>query len=526
MTRKRSQLVFVVLTLLCVSVVNQSCLLGLTMMATQDIKKHHKASSGKNYVNKCIQESVNQGYQNSRYHFYVIENKEGKQVNVGEARECVEKQGYYFFWETHPDRDPFKWTVAFINPKEFKDAEDMSFIVTSGHPKSDFTKKGTCFLIKDSKRRQLKELLHENAVLNRYDGVLWTGEVKDGLLHGSGSGILNNSENNYVTIIGTFDHGLPTGEVVIQTLNLESGKPVSCSADRGMYLNNRPVIADHEVCARHLKSNDSVLIKAIGHRMKAFYDEDAKNVEKIYAEAKTLNISNYTSFDPKDEYINSLQLFNQVYDINKYDPNNELPKVLEILDVYRISVGTQKEIQTYYGFNGWSVLTQNYNWFDDKVKDDRYIFSECLESARRLKDSSKYGFQNIGIDAYPKLIKKYADFEKKVVSDYDEYSRKFDKIAQQHMESEEKLSHEINWDNAMEPSGKLVNMSMFSSYKTYEKDGRIYTKSGRDYCTYNIIYDPQNRVDCYRILYSSKQVDKKDFKSLGELVEYFLKAIE
>ena len=71
---------------------------------------------------------------------------------------------------------------------------------------------------------------------------------------------------------------------------------------------------------------------------------------------------------------------------------------------------------------------------------------------------------------------------------------------------------------------------MLSSYKTYEKDGIIRTKGG-ERVDYNIIYKPNNEIDCYRINYASQRISnklngKRDFRTRDEMIGAIVNALK
>jgi hypothetical protein len=151
------------------------------------------------------------------------------------------------------------------------------------------------------------------------------------------------------------------------------------------------------------------------------------------------------------------------------------------------------------------------------------VLDNAIKIAKELEKSSTGSLR----EKYAIAGQKISDWKKTITgvknSVYSEVNVSEKKSKEREQERKRKGQHEIDRYNTKDPSGKLVEMSgLFSSYKTYEHDGRISTKGG-DYCDYNIIYSRNGKLNCYRIIYSTKKsVDKKDFKSLAELTEHFL----
>ena len=117
--------------------------------------------------------------------------------------------------------------------------------------------------------------------------------------------------------------------------------------------------------------------------------------------------------------------------------------------------------------------------------------------------------------------KVFADYEDRLNQEVKYYAGIYSSIAekrrQEKAEKEIQKAFEISEFGTYDPSGKLVDVAMFSSYKTHSKDGKV-TLRNNAYAVYNIVYTPSGEIDCYRLLYSSVGLSNKDYKSYNAMV--------
>lgn len=184
---------------------------------------------------------------------------------------------------------------------------------------------------------------------------------------------------------------------------------------------------------------------------------------------------------------------------------NQTLKYMDLLD--GLSLTTEYNMGLARGNSDNLTLTRNF--FS--------VLGKAKESARELKDTST-----------GKLHEKYAKAKQKLDACNEELYRIINRAASKHTERDKQKSNGINWDRSKEPSGKIsYRNGLFSNYKTHEKDGVLYTREGGYYCHYNICYDSNNKKVRYVIRdTNTTKVIQREFKSLGELEEYFLKAIK
>ena len=117
--------------------------------------------------------------------------------------------------------------------------------------------------------------------------------------------------------------------------------------------------------------------------------------------------------------------------------------------------------------------------------------------------------------------KVFAEYEKKLdqaVSDYsDRYAIVLKNHEQKMAEKERQKAFKISEFDTYPPSGKLIDVGLFSSYQTHKEDGKVRLENG-DYGVYNIIYTPSGEFDCYRLHYSTVGLSSRDYKSFDEMV--------
>ena len=488
-------------------------------------------------LEKVFDEAIKNGLNsNGVYH---ISNSKKKDIDASEMASYVENKGYMVLNGASMNVHRFGDVSVILNYLDFTDEKHYpwyAYKIMEGDNYQNLKSKGSVFLTELEKVYRKTSISFVSVLsgsinrLKRYDDVLWTGNVSNGLLEGSGTGFIIQGLGQYISFQGTFEHGLPTSDFNVKKVskNLKKKSKDGLDISSSEVKKENGVGASVRVCAQNMDTSDSQLKGILKQRIVSLYDESAQKLEAAYQKSKSLSISNYTSFSP-DAAVGE---FVAIYDEVKHDPKNLLPKAHEVLDAYKMIPALNLKIrESYYGVNLWSILTMNYEWFNKFVDADREVLSTGLDIAKKRKDNSNFGFKNFFNECYTRLDKKYTEFNAKVDADYKEYSRKHSSIAAEHAEAHERMSHEIDWDHSTEPSGELVSLGfIFTSGYTYEDDGEIRTKTGGEYCKYNVVFDSDKNFDHYVVHYSSKKISnylngKSTFKSRGELVEYITNAI-
>lgn len=141
----------------------------------------------------------------------------------------------------------------------------------------------------------------------------------------------------------------------------------------------------------------------------------------------------------------------------------------------------------------------------------------CKDEADKIMEGLR---NNSGFNsAYKEKV--FADYEDRLNQEVKYYAGIYSSIAekrrQEKAEKEIQKAFEISEFGTYDPSGELVDLGFFSSYKTHSKDGKV-TLRNNAYAVYNIVYTPSGEIDCYRLLYSSVGLSNKDYKSFNAMV--------
>ena len=147
----------------------------------------------------------------------------------------------------------------------------------------------------------------------------------------------------------------------------------------------------------------------------------------------------------------------------------------------------------------------------------------CKDEADKIMEGLR---NNSGFNsAYKEKV--FADYEDRLNQEVKYYAGIYSSIAEKRRlekaEKEIQKAFEISEFGTYDPSGELVDLGFFSSYKTHSKDGKV-TLRNNAYAVYNIVYTPSGEIDCYRLLYSSVGLSNKDYKSYNAMVNDISKA--
>lgn len=540
MTRKRFHLLFVVLTLLSVAVVNQSC---VTSMIVSSLVKDHKKNSKQNKLMKEAIGPLDLGE-------YKIDNVTEK-VTLGEmtsflqSKNCVavdskeDYQGKIDYIKFVPQQDLYKYYYKLKNGKDFSNA-----------------KLGKCCVLAEAEYWMTHEVYYEPSVCEVY----WSGEVVNGYINGKGSGInLNNlkiyesgrAEGYFYYFEGEYVSGIPVTD--INAYCIEMGKVGNISEispeiipkqdakffleknrdklDQAMldnfvagntdfqYEKVRNLIADYKKYAE-----DIILNEKTPQLSQGIYGRDIVGVMRLvirnspedYNKRHTLVAFKNSEGIDKNKIKELLSLDNKPL----LESIDETLKYMDLLDGLALTSGkyAERAIAEY----DFSYIRQ---FGAPNIERSNYysVIDNAINIAKELEKNSTGTLR----EKYAVAGQKISNWKNSIIDVKNYVYSEVNSREKRRKESEEKRrssgQHELDSYNTTDPSGKIITMSgIFSSYKTYEKDGRIYTKGG-DYCKYNVIYDTDGKLNHYTINYSTKKnIVKRDFESLAELIEYFL----
>lgn len=555
MTRKKIHLLFVVLTLLSVAVVNQSCLTSMIVAGAIGNKKL------KNRLENSIKQAEDNG-----------------PLDCGEYRVSLTTELVSTYdsrkkmWQKHNENHQDK-VVSLLNSKGYSvvniNGNSMDFVPT-GKLQNYFYKKlaGNDF----SELRKGKA-----CVLGKYDGwfgvsykpdvsnVYWSGEVVDGYINGKGSGVnINNlkmdesgrAEGNFIYFEGEYIYGIPVTDVKAYFIDMgkigninEISPTIYPKQETKFFLEEYRDKLDQAMLDNFVKGNTDFQYEKVRNLIADYkkYAEDIILNEKTPKLSQGIYGRNVLALMPSQEMVlvipNSPEEYNKRHTLEAFknsegiDINNikellsldnkpllesidQTFKYMDLLDGLALTSGKcAEQAQSQYNFS----YIRQFGAPDIERSNYYSVLDNAINIAKELEKSSTGSLR----EKYAVAGQKISNWKKTITgvknSVYSEVNVSEKKSKEREQERKRKGQHEIDRYNTKDPSGKLVEMSgLFSSYKTYEHDGRISTKGG-DYCDYNIIYSRDGKLNCYRITYSTKKsVDKKDFKSLAELTEHFL----
>ena len=464
---------------------------------------------------KLLKEAISRGP--SADGVYCINNSKKANVTLDEMRSYVKQAGYIPTNGTTQQISRYGSPYIVVKTLEFTDPNNFDgyiFSQLNGSGNVSFNQlksKGCCFVpfveakggdnaiwsgyVQDGRYKCLRAYV-------RYDNVLWSGSVVDGLLDGSGVGLYVNGEGRYTWLSGTFEHGLATSAI-----NIKKAKRNDSEEKRySNYSEAKSEVFTRPYCDMALNVQDAQLLQALSWYYRPYYSESVAKMEAACNRAQPLTISNYANYKLDGD----IEEFYNIYSRTNYDPQNKLPKAREFYGTKQVVTALNLEFKQY-------IANSALGYVDVSGK-DRETLKTAIEIAKKYANSSQYGFKNFFAQAGPKLDSKYAAFEQKIQGEWDSEAEFQQRVRNRIANS----STEIDTNNCKEPSGKLVNTSMLSSYKTYEKDGIIRTKGG-ERVDYNIIYKPNNEIDCYRINYASQRISnklngKRDFRTRDEMI--------
>jgi hypothetical protein len=458
---------------------------------------------------------------------YRIKNTSNKRIRLEEMLDFVRKKGYIPVKGREISVHRFGGSIIVFEYLDILDVQNYSryaYSVLCGSGNCNYSllgKNGSFYVLSENRKYdRTTSKFRDFYNLIRYDQALWSGNVVDGYIDGSGNGLII-SGNTYTWFMGTFHHGLPSSNVTMRSAEIQSLiKTLNYSTS---HYNSVSLAA----CEQNLNHNDFSTRKIVKAYVADIYKDNAKKLESAYQQARSLNMSNFINL----RYDNVVPEFIDCYEKAGYDPDGLIPKAKEIKDVYKVVQSLKfKFPEHYYGFDLFSVLTMTYSWLDDREKSDREELENGLKLARAGKTNSKYGFQSFYSSATEKLEKKYSEFVNKVSTERAAYIKHKERAREQWTETDKKMSKAIDWERSKAPSGKLESYGFLTTYYRYENDGRIYNQTGREYLDYNVIYDYNKEFDHYQVRNASSKImnylkGKDKFKSLEEMYQAFENAI-
>lgn len=260
---------------------------------------------------------------------------------------------------------------------------------------------------------------------------------------------------------------------------------------------------------------------------KAKPDKDAKLIQEMFQEAKSYNISGDASkFDLRDKFLN--EFISTCSKNPKYDKYKVLAKAKKLSSFCRV-------VKALYH---WSDAPTNWYYEEKMLGLVRYpvwnerptqMVIEAIDGALAIcqKMTKDPDFGPFFTKSIPLLKEKRI----KVNNNLSKERREYNAVVAENDARWESRNHEVDTDRHKSPSGELEFHTLLpADGYHYENDGELRSKSGSDYCTYNVHFDRNKKIDYYYIKSCSSKVrdylkGKTKFKTGSELTSAFMNAI-
>ena len=485
---------------------------------------------------RAMEELFQSGLNNrdSYYKTYGIDNPKRKFVKEAHMISYVKDKGYNVIESnsvtvnSFGDKTYVLYDLVFINPKDYPEYVFKKLDIAYAKVKGQGTfleavKKEKYVPLNGSSIVSIRDY---DMVLEDHQNVKWTGEFKDGYLHGEGTGFYSTGKIYYI-IKGNFNHGLAVSDIEVKTY-VPDDKDLVVYPGKMKNTKFSPVSVD-VMAQQYENPANSLVKKSLELAMIDYYDRYASHIEEAYAKLKGISVAKQDSFTPDDEVLSFLTLYRTC----KYDPKKLIPKAEEMSMVNDVLTMLKwKPRDRYYGVTLRSIFSMFYEWNDDAVSTDRQNLNTAIKLAQKGKQSSKYGFKTFFTDAAKSLDKQKAAFEKEVSAQKKKYDAALDAHRREMGQIQAQMEREIDQERSHAPSGDLVSQALFGGNPyAYEKRGRIQTKNGGHYVEYNVYYNKyggEYELDCYKIYSASsklRSLDSKEFKSYDAMVNAILSAL-
>ncbi len=498
-------------------------------------KANPKASSD----TRTMEQLFNDGLKvyDGHYHTYTISNPKKKFIKEAHMASLVKDKGYRVITSNSitanrlGDRTMVLNELTFIKPGDYPEYvfKKLGTHYESGLPAGSFLRPAVRDVLHPVNGSKVLSFRSKETYFEDWNNVMWTGEIKDGYLHGKGQGYYNSGDLYYI-FTGTFNHGLAVSDITVRTYRAgEDG-------DYAIYLEKETVSSFGPQGVRVLADQytdaaNGVVKNAVRLNMIDAYPGYADRLEKAYADLRPVSATSTTDQFKPDPVISD---FLTLYRTCGYDPRNLIPKAGEMDNVNEVlaMLGWTPR-KDYYGFSLWSILSMVPEWYDETEKADREKLDNALALAKNGAKTSTCGFKTFFSDATRALNKKKGNFESYIAAQYREYNAARSAAVKNINDLHSQMEREIDESRSYAPKGELVSTSLvFNSKFRYKEDGVIYTKHGNHFAQYNVYYNKygsEYELDCYMIHYASGKLEplkSMKFKSYDEMVKQILATLQ
>jgi len=355
---------------------------------------------------QLFQDAISHG--NRQTGFYCIDNRDGDRVSMADMRQYVAQQNYLAAEGESDDRGRVK-RLYFIAPADYQcyvhyklspEGKDLRQLKSKGlaclyEPYVDWLGSVSSYAVRS----------HREA--------LWTGNLKDGFIHGKGSGLIKDSQEKYIYFEGEFDRGCPVAET---TFKYYKNKWVRHSDVTFPTHGIKAYKADIPTPDLYLKEvkwkeTDDVTRSCLLRRLETIYTQSVPMLEAERKRSLTVNAKNYQTF----RQLKDVELFHQTYSALNYDPQQLLPKAEELIEFYDI-VKDLRISPDYIYRNSW-------NYKDLSLEEKKQLVDEGIAKAKAWQKKSRCGLGQFYTMAIAELTKKSAEISRRKQAE-DEYRRK------------------------------------------------------------------------------------------------------
>lgn len=411
--------------------------------------------------------------------FYCATNPKGKSVDVDAMKRYAKSKNYIIGRVATAQNSRFGTANEIFYKFEFmlpdsKNYENYVFYYLDGNNAKSLPRMNTgrVYLGYNGAKNHYKEEW-DTTFLATYENVKWTGSVVNGLIEGTGKGMLQQGDV-YAYFHGTFKDGLPVSEITTRAV-----KP------KGKGVLSKDIVADFKISREHVgalaKHAD---IPSCKKHLEPYYRQELPKMNNVYKKALGINKSNYSQFkerfNPENFYDNYKAVASS--DVKK--------KCMELIDFYTVVTGLQTKPQKYYGYGLFSGVT----WYQ-KLYDEDWAKVDDAETICKRTNATPFKafFTSVKND-----LSRVKDRIKQAAhSDHDKYvaARKQELAARQSGSSgssSRKSSEEESSTTSNKPVKTSVNPETVS-IPSYEFDSKWYIGSHDYYNVKNEVGENQYR---------------------------------
>lgn len=296
----------------------------------------------------------------------------------------------------------------------------------------------------------------DTTFLATHENVKWTGKVVNGLIEGTGKGLIRHNET-YTFFQGTFKDGLPISEIKAKGYNLNGKTKGRLSND---YIHHFDIDKEHVGAL----AKNATKIPACKKHLEIYYKKELPKMNNAYQKALKTTKSNHNqfniSFDPERFYNN----------YQSVATSEEKKKCKQLTDFYCVIEGLRTKPRKYYEDGLFGVSYFNKLYEEDWTKVDK-----AEEVSKKTSTPFSAFFASVKNDFAP-LKKRIKD---KAQSDYNEYVIAWNREKERKRNSSSSYSSSSSSSSSHEKTttSKPVNSSVNPetvSIPSYEFDSKWY----------------------------------------------------